>query len=125
MILLKKGSRKRLSNNLVTNELDCKCTNISCTRTLVHPAVISMFEILREKLDTPLTITSGFRCSLHNLNVGGKAVSRHTAGMAIDIICPELINFDDFYSICNSVFPFVLAYKNSNFCHCDVDSRTA
>jgi len=40
---------------------------------------------LRRELGFPLHITSGYRCSVHNKNVGGKAASKHVLGRAVDI----------------------------------------
>jgi len=123
IMIYKKTEAHQLTDNLNTRELDCKCDEHHCTRTLVHIDIPAMFEDLRRILDVPLTVTSGFRCSFHNYDVGGVCTSRHTAGMAIDIKKPEDVPFDKFYRACNSVFPFVLPYKHKDFCHCDVDRR--
>jgi len=124
IMLFGKVEGHQLTENLNTRELDCKCSHDHCNRTLVHADVAPKFEELRSILgDIPLTITSGFRCSHHNYDVGGKDLSRHTAGMAIDIKCPDGVNFERFYRACCAVFPFTLAYRNLKFCHCDIDRR--
>lgn len=41
---------------------------------------------LRELLNTPLIITSGFRCLKLNEAVGGVSNSKHTLGMAVDLV---------------------------------------
>jgi len=124
MMMFAKGKAHQLSDNLNTRELDCNCDNTHCKRTLVSVPLVERFEELRLILgDKPLIITSGFRCSQHNYQEGGKDLSRHTSGMAIDIVCPSGVKFEVFNKACMAVFPFVLGYKRLNFCHCDVDKR--
>jgi len=41
--------------------------------------------VLRKILQFPFPITSGFRCSLHNSEVGGTKHSAHLTGHAVDI----------------------------------------
>jgi len=124
MMILTKNDAKQISDNLNSREIDCKCAYDHCTRTLMDVDVVERFENLRLALgDQPLTITSGFRCSNHNYDEGGKDLSRHMMGRAIDIKCPDDIQFRRFYNACKIWFPFVLAYPKLGFCHCDVDIR--
>ena len=44
-----------------------------------------ILEIARKKIDKPIVITSGYRTTRHNQNVGGAKYSYHTRGMAADI----------------------------------------
>lgn len=41
---------------------------------------------LREALQTPFVISSGYRCVRHNLTLTGKSKGAHTLGRAVDII---------------------------------------
>lgn len=41
-------------------------------------------QLLRDKVDRPLKITSGYRCITHNAAVGGSQNSKHRYGMAAD-----------------------------------------
>jgi uncharacterized protein YcbK (DUF882 family) len=42
-------------------------------------------ETLREMLNEPIIILSGFRCFTHNKEVGGVKNSQHMLGLAVDI----------------------------------------
>lgn len=42
-------------------------------------------DILRSQWNTPIKITSGFRCAKHNADVGGEPDSMHLKGRAADI----------------------------------------
>lgn len=48
----------------------------------------TVLEPLREHLDRPIHISSGFRCPKLNMRVGGAATSQHTKGQAVDITVP-------------------------------------
>ena len=43
----------------------------------------------RERLGMPITVNSGFRCSVHNKTVGGVANSQHLRGEAADVSCSD------------------------------------
>lgn len=43
-------------------------------------------QVVRDILDKPITITSGYRNPEHNRQVGGEDNSYHTRGMAADIV---------------------------------------
>lgn len=45
---------------------------------------------VREKLGKPITITSGYRCSLLNNIVGGVPTSQHQKGLAADLVCSDM-----------------------------------
>lgn len=51
----------------------------------VDSYMVDILEILRKKLNTPITITSGYRTPEHNKKVGGAKYSYHMRGMAVDI----------------------------------------
>ena len=59
----------------------CKCCGLEvCTDDLKQ-----LVDSIREELGLPLIVSSGFRCSKHNKEVGGVANSFHTKGLACDL----------------------------------------
>lgn len=84
MIKIQKGVEKKLSKNFVSTQFDCQCKRPSCKTT-----VIEIFDCLDQLIDEAfpavLTITSAFRCYLHNKDVGGLPTSYHLKGMAVDL----------------------------------------
>jgi uncharacterized protein YcbK (DUF882 family) len=78
-----KGDRTKLSANFMAKEFDCKCSN--CSETLIDLDHVEKLQQLREGLNSPIRITSAYRCESHNRNVGGSKNSRHKAGDATDI----------------------------------------
>lgn len=77
----------RLSPHFTTSEFRCKC---GCGGAYVAPELIAALEVLRAKVGAAIHVNSGFRCSAHNLAVGGSPSSQHLVGRAADIWVPGL-----------------------------------
>ncbi len=60
-----------LSKNFNRSEFACKGTNCCGHSAPVQPELVSALQALRDQLNLPLSITSGFRCNRHNESVGG------------------------------------------------------
>ncbi len=84
-----------LSKNFSRSEFACKGTNCCGHSAPVHPELISALQDLRDQLNLPLNITSGFRCNRHNESIGGASQSFHTLGMAADVSCPDGMTAED------------------------------
>lgn len=69
-----------LSKNFHTEELACPC----CKHIEMNSTFIRNLQKLRDLMNCPLVITSGYRCKNHNKTIGSKA-SRHLQGQAVDI----------------------------------------
>ena len=80
-----KGQKKQLSKYFVSTEMDCHGSGC-CSKTLINPQLIEYLNQIREHFNSPVTISSGYRCTVHNSRVGGATGSRHTKGDAADII---------------------------------------
>lgn len=80
-----KGQKKQLSKYFVSTEMDCHGSGC-CSKTLINPQLIKYLNQIREHFNSPVTISSGYRCTIHNSRVGGATGSRHTKGDAADII---------------------------------------
>ena len=71
-------SSKHFSNK----ELSCRC----CGANEMKPKFLEALERVRVAFNHPMTVSSCFRCSQHNYEVGGVKNSSHMAGEAIDIL---------------------------------------
>ena len=49
----------------------------------------NVLEPARERLGMPITVNSGFRCTVHNKTVGGVYNSQHVSGQAADVHCED------------------------------------
>lgn len=67
--------------NFTPKEIACKGTG----KLLVDERSMDMLQELRNAINLPLIINSGYRSPEHNRAVGGATNSFHTRGMAFDI----------------------------------------
>ena len=65
------------------NELKCKGTN----EIHMDEEFMEKLVAIRDKLNLPMTITSGYRSKEHNKAIGGAKNSPHLQGKAVDLAC--------------------------------------
>lgn len=73
------------------SEFTCKC---GCGLNNIQLDVVKIADEVREHFGNPAIVTSGTRCSKHNLEVGGVANSRHLRGKAIDMYVQNVSWYD-------------------------------
>lgn len=73
--------KKLAKNYFKASEFACK----HCGENKMQQATIDRLIKAREIANIPFIITSGYRCVVHNAEVGGKSEGAHTTGHAIDI----------------------------------------
>ena len=84
----KRGSGETLSGFPIRT-FDCKCGGAYCSSTKVSTKSLDLLrKLVRhfEAIGKRTTVTSAYRCPVHNRNVGGVSNSRHTVGDAIDVV---------------------------------------
>lgn len=84
-----KGVNVKLSTNFGSREFDCH-GNGCCSQTLINPQLVKYVQQIRDHFNKPITVTSGYRCPIHNRNVGGATGSRHSRGDAADIVVQDI-----------------------------------
>jgi len=124
MLIMHKEIDRELCFGLKLSEFRCKCDEDSCKSVIVNPKLLRAYEKFRKAVAKPVTINSGFRCFIHNKRVGGAALSRHTAGDAIDI---SYRSFKDLFTpdevremLLAAGFTFIKYYQAECFFHADV-----
>ncbi len=85
VITYKKGVKALLSQNFTIAELSCKGKGC-CDGTKIDDKLVELLQRIRDRFGALITVTSGYRCTTHNKNVGGTVGSYHTKGQAADII---------------------------------------
>ena len=84
-INVNKKANQKLSEHFSSSEFDCH-GNGCCGSTIINEKLVQYLEQIRAHFGKPITITSGYRCIVHNRNVGGATGSRHSKGDAADIV---------------------------------------
>ena len=116
-----KGKAVKLSANFKSTEFDCKCGRKDCKITLIDLDGVACAQRVRDFFGKEIVPTSGYRCAVHNKNVGGVSSSKHLKGLAFDLKCPKGVSLNDFAFACEQAgFRGVLRYDGKGFVHCDM-----
>lgn len=81
----KKGQKTKLSENFNSLEFDCHGSGC-CSETVINPKLVEYVQKIRDHFGKSITVTSGYRCPVHNKRIGGATGSRHSKGDAADIV---------------------------------------
>ena len=85
---LPRGVNVQLSKNLWSSEIVCQGVGC-CNESIISKRVVDAFQRVRYIYGGPITIGdsggSGYRCPIHNAEVGGASGSLHMAGNALDL----------------------------------------
>lgn len=85
MIEFKKGDSAQISKNFQYKEFDCHGKGC-CSTTIIDEKLVEYIQRIRDHFGKPITITSPYRCEVHNRRVGGATKSYHMQGKAADIV---------------------------------------
>ena len=87
---------------------------------MLNPLFLEKLEKLRKIIEEPIHITSGYRCSKYNHQIGGVANSYHFIGLAADIQVKD-INLVELLGYAEEVdFAGIGLYEKKSFLHLDV-----
>ena len=109
---------KQLSKNFNSQEFDSPDLEFSGLK--MNPILIQKLQELRNIIEAPIIINSGYRTYEHNTKVGGSAKSSHVAGLAVDIQC---INSTERFNIVFGALAcdFTRIGIGKTFIHLDID----
>ena len=85
MIEFQKGSTAKIAPNFQYKEFDCQGKGC-CSTTIIDKKLVAYIQQIRDHFGKPVTITSPYRCEVHNRRVGGATKSYHIQGKAADIV---------------------------------------
>lgn len=87
----------------------------------INLLVDNVLDPIRDKLCTPVIITSGYRCPQVNKLVGGANNSQHMSGCAADFYImgfTRSMMYNVFFGICYEIdFDQIIYYRNKNIIH--------
>ena len=112
-----------LSAHFSKSEFACHC----CGELKIDNALILALEQLRALASKPIVVHDGYRCPVHNQEVGGVTDSEHTRGMAADISIPGLA-LQQMYELALQIPTFFkggIGAYDSCFLHLDVRTHAA
>jgi zinc D-Ala-D-Ala carboxypeptidase len=114
-----------LSKNFSKSEFACPCGK--CVLH-IEPRLVEALQKLRDLADSPIKITSGYRCVSHNRQVGGSPNSQHIKGIAADIVIQD--NTVEEMAMLAAQIPWfrsggIGVYPQNGFIHVDVRQGVA
>ena len=116
MQMLNSINNIKIAKHFNLSEFACPC----CRRVMLHPKLLGKLTELRNILERPVYITSGYRCPGYNREVGGVVNSYHCIGLAADIKVGD-INLIELLEICENIgFGGIGFYEKKYFLHLDV-----
>lgn len=92
-------------------------------RNNIKELVYHILQPLREKVNKPIVITSGYRCPELNKAVGGVSTSQHVNGQAVDFIVIGMNVVDVAKTIIEMELPYDQLGIYNNFLHVSVSPR--
>jgi len=76
----------RLTKNFTKSEFDSKCSRAMPIDVLKHITILAeQLQVLRDSLNVPIRVNSGYRSPEHNEAIKGAKNSFHVKGMAVDV----------------------------------------
>ncbi len=112
-----------LSAHFSKAELACHC----CGDLKIENALIEALEQLRTLANKEIVVHDAYRCSDHNLEVGGVTDSEHTRGMAADIAIPGL-SLQQMFELALQIPTFLnggIGVYDGGFLHLDIRPHQA
>lgn len=88
-------------------------------KELVH----QVLQPLRDKIEKPIHISSGYRCLKLNEKVGGVPTSQHVYGQAADIKVEDMSSYEIAKAVMELYLPFDQMILYPNFVHISISPR--
>jgi len=105
----------KISKNFYLYEFECK----HCGKVMIDYHLLNALQYLRDTIQSPILIYSGYRCETWNREVGGKDKSFHLKGMASDIFPKDFPIRKLYEIILADTKLFAIHYPEKEFIHVD------
>ena len=113
---MKKINDIKIARFFSMKEFECPC----CNRIMLSPDLLTRLNHLRNIINRPIYINSGYRCKEENERVEGIPGSYHLLGMAVDIHVQDILLSDLLIYAQEIGFNGIGNYENKNFLHLDI-----
>jgi len=110
----------QVSDHFNLREFECPC----CGAVALDTELLAKLELLRTRYGRPIKVTSGYRCWLHNREVGGITRSKHLTGEAADIT-PVKGPLNELVALATAILEDVdiVPYWDRNFVHIELRKK--
>lgn len=94
-----RGADWWVAKNFNVGEFDSDDDHATNHFTLIDMTLVDVLQQIREYVQIPLTVSSGYRTIKENTRIGGAAESYHTLGMAADIHGSTKMGVKELYGV--------------------------
>jgi zinc D-Ala-D-Ala carboxypeptidase len=114
-----------IRKNFKRSEFACKGVGCCGGSAPIDDRLVCLLQAIRDFIEKPVTVLSGFRCIKHNSTVPNAVPdSYHTLGWAADI-CVKGMSVSDLYNACLQVvdlegYGHLICYEDRGFVHVDI-----
>lgn len=96
----------QLTRNFKLSEFDCKSgCDMPDTVLMEVKKLANQLQIIRDFIQQPIYINSGYRCAEHNAKIGGVKNSKHILGQAADMRVDN-VSPEDLYEAIENLIKF-------------------
>ncbi|MFA5458050.1 MAG: D-Ala-D-Ala carboxypeptidase family metallohydrolase [Synergistaceae bacterium] len=106
----------KITRGFRSTEFDCHC----CGKNFIDLGIVHRLQVLRDILQVPIIVTSGYRCGRHNREIGGAPNSMHLKGWAVDWTCSKI---EEAARLCENWSGGFHYYPEEKFIHTDIGPR--
>jgi zinc D-Ala-D-Ala carboxypeptidase len=116
----------QLSKNFKRSEFACKGAHCCGGSAPIDMRLIVLLQAIRDAVQSPITVSSGFRCRTHNFRTPtAHPESYHTIGIAADIHARYPILSPDLFLAAERViaelgYGYPLLYQDKGIVHVDI-----
>lgn len=89
----------------------------------IKEMVYQVLQPLRDYIEKPITINSGYRCLKLNSAVGGVPTSQHVQGQAVDIEVDGMTSFEIAQAVLDLHLPYDQLILYNDFVHISIGTR--
>ena len=115
-----------LSKHFSKAEFACNhCGKLHPSGVMPPKELLDVLDDLRDHFGVPVTVNSGYRCPVHNANVGGATASRHMEGDASDVMVKGVPPSEVFAYLEPIIGNRGGAHEYNTFTHVDVRGHKA
>ena len=108
-----------MTENFQQTEFACRC---GCGYMAVSPLLVNRLQVIRDIVGHPIVVTSGCRCSNHNITIGGAQSSLHLRGLAADITMGDKAALSALAELLTG-WSGGMKYYEGRFIHVDIGPR--
>lgn len=109
-----------ITPNFQIKELACKGKKCCGNSFFMQDITLCALQRLRNRWAKPLNPSSGSRCRVHNMIIGGSFDSWHLFGKAVDIETSNLGDIDLFLVAAREFFSTVIDCRERGYIHMDL-----